>query len=177
MKTVSDVINKAVDLMTEEFTVTFNGRTVTTSAKKLGYTIELDKRAVRRLGQHRPGRREIGLSVKYLQLNVGVNNADIEDTIRHEIAHAIAYHHFHSKGHDTAWKKVAEQVGAQPNRLRDASTINITPPKYTLSCGTCGATMYRQRIPRSGAACSNCCSTYNGGRYSSKYELRVKRNH
>lgn len=162
--------------MCQDFTVSIYGRTITTSAKRLGYTIELDKRATRRLGQCRYGSKEIGLSLKYVQLNVGINNEDIEDTIRHEIAHAIAYHHFKSRGHCDVWKSVAVQVGAQPNRLREASAINLAPPKYTLHCHTCGTTMHRQRISKGGAACSSCCNTYNNGKYSAKYELEIKRN-
>jgi predicted SprT family Zn-dependent metalloprotease len=60
----------------------------------------------------RPGR--IQLSVHYVQRN---SLADIEETIRHEIAHALAGP---TAGHGPAWKAMCAVTGAKPLRCGQA---------------------------------------------------------
>lgn len=65
----------------------------------------------------------------------------MEDTLRHEIAHAVAGP---DHGHDKVWKRAAIMVGAKPNRCHDVHLDHRR--KWILVCPTCGFTTYRARI-------------------------------
>ncbi|MEX0886831.1 MAG: SprT-like domain-containing protein [Phycisphaeraceae bacterium] len=74
--------------------------------------------------------RTIRLSQHLVQLNP---DAEVRDTILHEIAHAlVGVEH----GHDAAWRAVCRQIGARPQRL--AGEEVVTPPaRYELVCPGC----------------------------------------
>lgn len=76
-----------------------------------GWKFCWDKRPVRRYGQCRYSRREIGLSVKLVSINTIQRS---KDTILHEIAHILAGS---SNRHNKVWKRWAAKVGA-PSRAR-----------------------------------------------------------
>jgi len=98
-----------------------------------------------------------------------LNDEDaVDDTILHEIAHALAGS---KAGHGTEWKRMCLRIGAKPERVFD----NIESPegKYTLECPNCGVQKSRHRKPkRYGVACSDCCNKYNRGRYDSRFAFR-----
>ena len=65
--------------------------------------------------------------------------AEIEDTILHEIAHAIAgYEH----GHDAVWEETAYRIGCTAIRCH---TVNHTLPRWHGHCG-CQEPRKRQRL-------------------------------
>ncbi|MEX1015899.1 MAG: SprT-like domain-containing protein [Phycisphaeraceae bacterium] len=72
----------------------------------------------------------IRLSRHLVQLN---SDAEVRDTILHEIAHALAgLEH----GHDAHWQAVCRRIGATPQRL--AGEAVVTPPaRYQVVCGDC----------------------------------------
>lgn len=61
----------------------------------------------------------------------------VRNTILHEIAHFIAGH---QAAHGPAWKRIAERIGARPERI---NTIAIRPPR-------------KKREPRFKAYCPRC---------------------
>lgn len=72
------------------------------------------------------------------------------DTLRHEIAHAIAG----PVGHNAKWKLVCSQIGAEPKRC--GKPINI-PKKYTIWCPKCNIKLCeRHRFPRKGSYHIDC---------------------
>tara|TARA_Y100000592_G_C5297406_1_gene233813 strand:- start:104 stop:610 length:507 start_codon:yes stop_codon:yes gene_type:complete len=84
------------------------------SPKTNGWKFCWDKRPVRRYGQCRYNRREIGLSVKLVEVNTIERS---KDTILHEIAHILAGR---GNAHNKIWKLYAVEVGATPRaRYRD----------------------------------------------------------
>ena len=86
----------------------------------------------------RPGR--IELSRYYVELN---DEAAIEDTLRHEIAHALAGAH---TGHGPKWVAMCRITGANPKRC---STEAATPPgRWQGTCGNCGLHYHRHRRPK-----------------------------
>ena len=96
------------------------------------------------LGTCSYNKKEIRLSKWYVELN------DIEsvvDTILHEIAHALSYIRYGSKGigHGKLWKDVCRQIGAIP---KACSKENLIRPKnhhkYVEEC--CGVTYRRHRL-------------------------------
>lgn len=96
----------------------------------------------RSLGTCNYYRRKIFLSKWYVEQN---NEEEIEDTILHEIAHALAWMHDRCRGHGRAWKKWCLKVGADPSRVHNGE---INHPnghfKYEETC--CGVTYQRHRL-------------------------------
>lgn len=69
-----------------------------------------DIRAVRRYGQCRYDKKEIGVTKKLANIN---SIEESKDVVLHEIAHALTGP---GHGHDATWKRLCRQVGARPER-------------------------------------------------------------
>jgi predicted SprT family Zn-dependent metalloprotease len=107
-----------------------------------GWTFGFD-RAVRRAGACHYSRRQITLSRSITELNQW---SDVEDTIRHEIAHALVGPRV--RAHGPEWKTMAIKVGATPQRCAPDSTK--TPPgKWQATCLCTGRVYHRQKTPPS----------------------------
>ena len=99
---------------------------------------EVRKRRDRATGKTHT-RRTIRLSVYLVALN---SEAEVRDTILHEIAHALAGV---ENGHNEKWKAVCRRIGAEPERLAGDDVVTVRP-RYTMVCGTCNRTlMHRHR--------------------------------
>ena len=87
-------------------------------------------------------KKKITLSKWYAELN---DEEEIEDTILHEIAHALAWINNKCRGHGKVWKDWARKVGANPQRCGKS---NLNHPenhyKYVDTC-SCGLTYKRHR--------------------------------
>ena len=77
--------------------------------------------------------------------------SEIEDTIRHEVAHAaVGSRH----GHDETWKKAAHRLGARPARCGSGNVWDEhapaarRPAKWLVICDACRVRFQRQRRPR-----------------------------
>ena len=93
--------------------------------------------------------KRIDLAVSYC---LRATRAEIEDTLLHEIAHAITGHRHH---HDDVWKAVARAIGCTAERCHD---VAHTPARWLGECG-CGKQWRRQRLSRrlrNGARCRKC---------------------
>lgn len=116
------------------------------------WTLVFD-RAKRRAGICRYDRRQIGLSAPLTALH---DEAEVRDTILHEIAHALvgARH-----GHDALWRATARRIGSSGERCvaRDA------PELEGAWVGTCAAghRVTRHRRPDRPAACRRCGPTFD----------------
>jgi predicted SprT family Zn-dependent metalloprotease len=103
-----------------------------------GWRFEFDN-AKRRFGVCRFRSKRIGLS-KPLTL---VNDVEqVQDTILHEIAHAIAGY---AAGHGPEWKEVCVQIGAKPERCYTEEDTTTIAGKYRAVCGGCGKTYHRHK--------------------------------
>ena len=93
--------------------------------------------------------RRIDLSVSFCQR---ATRAEIEDTLLHEIAHAIVgYEH----RHDDVWKAKAREIGCTAERCHQ---VTHTVARWVGECG-CGKRWFRQRLSRTlrrGALCTRC---------------------
>jgi len=97
------------------------------------------------LGTCSYNKKEIRLSKWYVELNDLIS---VRDTILHEIAHALSYVRYGSKGigHGRLWKDICRQIGAVP---KACSKENLNKPKnhykYIDTC-CCGITYKKHRI-------------------------------
>lgn len=135
--------------------------------KELGWTFDWMK-AKRHLGKCRSSTKQILISKELV-----ISNPDFkiwDDTIQHEIAHAIEFALFRNSSHGWRWKKIAAQVGAKPERCHTGS-LNHIDAKYTLVCPNCEKETAGFRKSKRQKACGVCCRKYNNGRYTSKFDL------
>ena len=109
-----------------------------------GWTVGFD-RARRRLGACHPARRAITLSAR---LTERLPAADVEDTLRHEIAHAIDVEQRGRTRHDARWRALAAACGARPERCYAAPLPPDESAPYSAVCPTCTAetAVYRQPV-------------------------------
>lgn len=98
--------------------------------------------AKRRAGACHHRKRKITLSLHY----VDRNTVDlVQDTILHEIAHALAGP---GKGHGPEWKRICVRIGAKPQRCYSTSA-DMPEGKYKACCGGCQKVFTKHRIRKS----------------------------
>ncbi len=97
----------------------------------------------------------------YFSLNF-INNSweEIEDTLLHEVAHALAP----GEGHNHVWKSTARSIGANPIRCYDSTVVKSAAKfNYMMQCQNpnCGRKWYRYRMRRRnfGSMCPTCNSS------------------
>ena len=110
--------------------------------------------ATSRAGVCRYVEKRIDLSVSYC---LAATRAEIEDTILHEIAHAIVGPRHN---HDTVWKAKAREIGCVGERCH---RVQHSTPKWIGECG-CGQQWFRQTLQRRimrNRACGKCKGVIN----------------
>jgi predicted SprT family Zn-dependent metalloprotease len=90
------------------------------------------------------GQGEIQLNLEYVEARP---REIVEDTIRHEIAHALAYCNCRHTGHGKPWKEACVLTGARPERLAHRSQTVLGP--WQARCKGCGEPASRYRPPKS----------------------------
>jgi predicted SprT family Zn-dependent metalloprotease len=151
---------------------------MTFNLKQLGWTWGYSTRK-RALGTAHynimTGGGEVLISKTLLSVNLDKNPKKFEDTIRHEIAHAIDYIIRDRSGHDLPWQRIAMAVGAVPST--GTKKIESAPKKWSGTCPN-GHSFKRHRLVESArfGACPRCCKEHNGGKYSSEYIIRWVKN-
>lgn len=94
--------------------------------------LRLSRRMTRRLGHVRWHRRADGTrTVVELALNPDLflagNEAQLRDTLLHEMAHVEAWLEHGSAGHGAVWKRIARRVGCEPRACTRAPVRRRTP--------------------------------------------------
>jgi len=84
-------------------------------------------RAVARVGACFYRQRLISLSRHFVERN---DEALVGDTIRHEVAHALAWEHDGATGHGAVWKKWCAVTGANPRRCFDEREVALPEARY-----------------------------------------------
>jgi predicted SprT family Zn-dependent metalloprotease len=138
------------------------GETFKTAAAK-GYTInapitfEVNPRLNRALGRFIYNEMTVGGRKKYtfkIDISGRFNevSAQFIDTVRHEIAHFIAFTSFEDMSHGPQWKKIAMDLGAVPKScvsLKDDESVAAEKPRkkrqvIRAQC-VCSPTLYKAK--------------------------------
>lgn len=103
-------------------------------------------------------------------------SAEIDRTLRHELAHLIAQFRAGRRRiapHGGEWRKACAELG-----IRDEERCHNLPlPRrqvkrdHTYRCPNCRQEVHRARIFRRKVACLGCCRAHNAGRYHEKFKL------
>lgn len=75
-------------------------------------------------------------------LTVLNEESEVQNTVLHEIAHALTPEH----GHDGMWQAACMLVGAKPVRCYNRDSV-LAPFRYKATCG-CGKELRKLRKPR-----------------------------
>ena len=117
-----------------------------------GWTFGFD-RARKRLGVCRIQDKRITLSS---HLSRSLPAAEVEDTIRHEIAHAVDAERRGRSNHDRTWKAVARACGATPERCFSGDLPDDPAAPYAAVCPSCDASRDLYRQPVRAHLCPTC---------------------
>ncbi len=134
---------------------------VTNGSMPNGWTFGFDL-APSRAGVCRYSERRIELSVSYC---LAATRSDIEDTILHEIAHAIVGPRHN---HDRVWREKAREIGCLGERCH---RVQHSVPKWIGECG-CGQQWFRHVLQRRltfGRVCAKCLGEISWKRNTVSY--------
>jgi len=139
----------------------FDGKTY--NVKELGWNFAGFDRGVRRLGvcEYSTNRttgiiseKKIGLSKKMTEART---DKEVEQTILHEIAHAIDVEIRRSSNHDYFWKQIAEACGHSGERCTKVSqTVRNDTYKWYAFCPNHGIIAHWTRKPSLNKLCRTC---------------------
>lgn len=108
---------------------------------RFGWTFKWDS-SKKRFGLCQYGSKRIKISKALTLINT---EAEVRDTMLHEIAHALVGP---GHGHGWVWKMKAKQVGARPEACYSASNVKPVESPYTGTCLDCGTVIPRFKAPR-----------------------------
>jgi hypothetical protein len=101
------------------------------------------KRAIGQCAQIR------GVDAGWIKLSMHMipvmNEAEVKNTILHEIAHALVGAHH---GHNSIWRRKALEIGCNGNRTSNLSVANQMQYKYKATCPCCGNVSGMSRQPK-----------------------------
>ncbi|MFH1007211.1 MAG: SprT-like domain-containing protein [Candidatus Latescibacterota bacterium] len=125
--------------------VAAHARELMTQHGLLGWSFQFDH-GRRRAGCCQYQTQVISLSSEYAKYD---SDAGVEDTILHEIAHALAGKEHH---HDAIWRAQAIRIGCSGKRCH---TLQFVPPRYIVRCvHDCWVSTAETR--RQGRVCRKC---------------------
>jgi predicted SprT family Zn-dependent metalloprotease len=116
-----------------------------------GWSFDLDQ-TKQQVGVCNHHTKKIGFSLYYLEKS---SDAEIRDTILHEIAHALVGS---NHGHDATWRAKCIEIGARPKRLAGEDAVTTAKPNYVMICPSCDRKWYRYRMRQRnyGGKCPDC---------------------
>ena len=119
-----------------------------------GWGFEFDN-AKRRFGCCNHTYRRISLSKYLVDLN---SEARVQNTILHEIAHALVGH---THGHDNVWKRKALEIGCDGNRCYTEKNTVIVKGSLEAVCPKCKHVHRKFKTPKKESSCGKCSNTFD----------------
>lgn len=100
----------------------------------------------------------------------------VERTLKHELAHLIAYHRGGRRRiepHGREWKLACADLGIPDEKAQHRLPLprNEIERKLTYACPSCQTRVHRVRRFRRPTACLTCCNKHAGGRYDGRFRL------
>jgi predicted SprT family Zn-dependent metalloprotease len=104
--------------------------------------------------------------------------AEIERTLRHELAHLLAQSRAGRRRispHGTEWRKACRDLGiADEERCHTLPfPVKQRPRRFLYRCSRCGKDFPRVRRIKRKVACLECCRKFNRGKFDPKAQLRL----
>lgn len=113
--------------------------------------------AKRRFGVCRHRLKVIGLSKELVSLN---DVKRVENTILHEIAHALTPR----QGHNYVWRAKAIEIGCDGNRCYTSKEVETPKGNYQAICPICGHIHYKFKKVTRQYSCSRCADVFSKDR-------------
>lgn len=104
--------------------------------------------------------------------------AEIDRTLRHELAHLLAQFRAgrrHIAPHGAEWRRACADLGIA-NEMRCHNLplpVHRQRRRYLYVCADCGRELPRSRPLRRACACLACCRAFNHGRYHERFRLKL----
>jgi predicted SprT family Zn-dependent metalloprotease len=102
--------------------------------------------------------------------------AEIDRTLRHELAHLLAHHRAGRRRiapHGPEWAQACRDLGlVDEQRCHDLPLPRRKmPPRHAYRCPHCGTVLQRVRPLRGKSACLACCRRHSGGSYDERFRF------
>jgi len=102
----------------------------------------------------------------------------VERTLKHELAHLIAYHRSGRKRiepHGHEWRQACADLGIAGEKAHHRLPLprNEVERKLTYACPACQTKVQRVRKFRRPTACLHCCRLHAGGKYDGRFRLAL----
>lgn len=103
-------------------------------------------------------------------------DGQVERTLKHELAHLIAYHRSGRRRiepHGREWRQACADLGIPGEKAQHRLPLprNEVERKLTYACPVCKTTVQRVRKFRRPTACLRCCKMHAGGQYDGRFRL------
>lgn len=103
------------------------------------------------------------------ELQYGTHWKELDATLRHEAAHAYAFHHHGDVGHSPAFHRALEKLGLTANGACDLGPENAAF-RYVYACNACDSMWQRRVRLRGNWSCGGCAP----GRFDPTYRLQLR---
>jgi len=104
--------------------------------------------------------------------------AEIDRTLRHELAHLLAQFRAGRRRiapHGEEWREACRDLGIADEKRCHALAFPIRRHRrrFVYRCPKCGQEVTRARLFRRSSACLACCRTFNRGAYDPRFRFRL----
>lgn len=144
--------------------------------REIGEDAVADKLVIRWNTRMRSAAGRANLTEWTVEMNpklIAFGEDEVVTTIRHELAHLVAWRRDRHRGHGEPWRQACADLGIP----HESVTHSLPLPRrqqrrnYRYSCTKCEYSFDRVRKVKRQSACAKCCREYNGGKFSKKYLL------
>lgn len=102
----------------------------------------------------------------------------VERTLKHELAHLIAYHRAGRRRiepHGTEWRIACAHLGIPDEKVCHQLPLPRAQQKRTLAyqCPACGFVLHRVRRFRRATACKSCCARHSQGKFDNRFQFKL----